>query len=115
MNATQKRKLRALKDALDVICSINDSMPVRQAAALLSVALHEASDEYATLDDVGHDTDSPSAVVSRDLLSLGARNRMKKPGYGLVESFADYQDLRRKPYKLTPKGRKIITNIVEAL
>lgn len=119
MNAEQKRKLWNLKAALDVLCEVNESMPVRQAAALISVAIRQAEDKYATLDEVGADTDSPSAVVSRDLLGLGEAARTldksgrRKPGLGLVESFTDYLDRRRKPYRMTRKGHALIKKLTE--
>lgn len=115
MNASQKKKLRALKDALDELCVINESMPVRQAMALLSVALHEADGGEADMRDVGKDIQAPSAVVSRDLLGLGKRTRTGKPGFDLIESFEDYTDLRRKPYRLTAAGKKLIKQITEVL
>lgn len=111
MNASQTRKLRALKEALDLLCEINESMPVRQAAALLSVALREAQHGEADLRDVGHDINAPQAVVSRDLLGLGKLTRSRKPGLGLIQSFEDYTDLRRKPYKLTKKGTEVIQEL----
>lgn len=115
MNTTQKRKLRALKDALDQLCEINESMPLRQAMAFLSVAILEAEGKEADMRDVGKDINAPSAVVSRDLLGLGKRKRGGKPGFDLIESFEDYTDLRRKPYKLTKGGHKLVDNLTEVL
>lgn len=107
--------MRALMKALDLLADQNDGMPVRQAMALLSVALHEADHGEAELKDVGRDTQSPSQVVSRDLLGLGKRTRTGKPGLDLVEAFEDYQDLRRKPYRLTKAGHRLIKQLTEAL
>jgi len=115
MNATQTRKLRALKDALNLLCDINESMPVRQAMALLSVALFEGAGGEADMRDVGKDICAPQAVVSRDLLGLGKRMRGGKPGLDLIESFEDYTDLRRKPYRLTKSGQKALKKLTEAL
>lgn len=109
-------KIVKAQNVLAHLAEVYPGMPVRQALAFLSVAHHEAVDKHATLEDVGHDTDSPSAVVSRDLLGLGVRRRNKdKPGFGLVESFTDYQDLRRKPYRLTRKGKALMKQITEAI
>lgn len=115
MNTAEKRKLRALKAALNSLCDINESMPVRQAMALLSVALFEADGGEADMRDVGKDIRSPQAVVSRDLLGLGKRTRGGKPGLDLIESFEDYQDLRRKPYRLTKGGRVALKKLISAL
>ena len=115
MNAKEKRQVRGLMAALDKFCDLNDGMPIRQAMALLSVALQEAEHGEAELREVGKDTQSPSQVVSRDLLGLGKRTRTGKAGLDLVRSFEDYNDLRRKPYKLTPAGKRFMKTILEAL
>lgn len=115
MNTKERRQIQSLSSALDVLCEARESMPLRQAMAFLSVAMHESTDKYATLEEVGRDTGAPAAVVSRDLLGLGPRTRLKKPGLGLIESFSDYQDLRRKPYRLTADGKKLLKKLLEEL
>lgn len=114
---TNVKQLKTMFNALDVLISnTNESMPLRQALALLSVAIHEGQGgELADLRDVGKDTGAASAVVSRDLLGLGKRGRTGKPGLGLIAVTEDYTDLRRRPYGLTAKGRKVIDRLKEAL
>ena len=113
---TKAKSLTTIFKALDaLIDQTNESMPLRQALALLSVAIHEEQGELADLREVGKDTGAASAVVSRDLLGLGKRGRTGKPGLGLIAVQEDYTDLRRRPYGLTPKGRKAIAKVKEAL
>lgn len=115
MNAKQKRQMKALFKALDIIADEYEGMPLRQAMAFLSVAINEADYGAAELKDVGRDTRAPAQVVSRDLLGLGKRARSGAPGLGLIETYEDFQDLRRKPYRLTKAGHTLIKQLSEAL
>ena len=116
LKTQERKKLEVLFAALDVLIdNTNESMPLRQALSLLSVAIREQQEGSADLRDVGHDTGANSAVASRDLLGLGKRGRTGKPGLGLIAAEEDYTDLRRKPYKLTPHGHTVMRKLLETL
>ncbi len=116
MNTHERRKLEKLFTAIDtLIDGTAEGMPLRQSLALLSVAIRETQEGSADMRDVGKDTGANSAVVSRDLLGLGKRQRSGKPGLGLIAAEEDYTDLRRKPYKLTKKGHAVVHKLLEAL
>jgi DNA-binding MarR family transcriptional regulator len=51
--------------------------------------------------------------MSRHLLDLGEIDRTKQPGLGLVEGRTNITNQREKIYGLTPKGRALVTTIVE--
>ncbi len=116
MKTQERRKLQILFNVMDVLIdNTSESMPLRQALSLLSVAIRESQEGSADLRDVGRDTGANSAVVSRDLLGLGKRSRTGKPGLGLISAEEDYTDLRRKPYKLTPHGKTVMRKLLEVL
>ena len=101
---------------LAVLCNeLDASMPLRQALAFLSVALRETpdADGRGTVEmiDVQRDTNAKSAVTSRDLLGLGKRKRSGKGGLGLIKATECDEDLRRKFYKLTPAGHRVIRRL----
>jgi DNA-binding MarR family transcriptional regulator len=48
-------------------------------------------------------------------MDLGARNRKREPGFGLIEVRPDSVDLRRNEYYLTPKGKSLINQLVDIL
>ena len=115
MRANEKKKLNSLIEAFGALCEVNESMPARQALTLLVTAKMEADGLEVDMQAVGKATRAPSAVVSRDLLGLGKRTRMGKPGLDLVESYEDYNDLRRKPYRMTKKGHTVIQKMLAKL
>lgn len=113
--STQTRKLQAAFELLTVLCDdVDDAMPVRQALALVSVAIRTLVDGEADLRDVAKDTKSVSAVASRDLLGLGMRLRNGEAGHDLIAVKQDFKDLRRRPYVLTKKGHALVAKLVEA-
>lgn len=124
--SAQARKLQAAFDLLSVICNeVADEMPIRQALALVSVALRSSRDGYAEVKDVAEDTRSNGAVASRDLLVLSAQGRgTGKPGYDLIAvdmgaigptAPGRRADLRRRPYVLNKRGKEVADKIAAAL
>lgn len=112
--AVQTRKLQAAFDLLEILCDdVSDTMPIRQALAFVAVALRATVDGEADLRDIAKDIKKESAVASRDLIVLGRRDRQMRPGHGLIAVHEDYKDLRRKPYRLTPKGQAIVNRLLE--
>ena len=61
--------------------------------------------EYAKLAGVGQ------TVMTRHLLDLGLQTRRRDPGLGLVEAYIDPLDLRKHPYRLTPKGEALMRRV----
>ena len=52
-----------------------------------------------------------SSTVSRNLGVLGDWSRKRQPGMGLITAQPDAMDRRRKPIRLTPKGRQLLRMI----
>lgn len=116
MKTSDRRKLETLYNALvGVANGMGDTMPIRQAIALLSVAIREQQEGAADLRDVMADTGASSPVASRDLLILSKKGRSKKGGLDLIKTREDYTDLRLRKYVLTPKGNALIDSILEGL
>lgn len=114
--ATQTRKLQAAFDLLSILCDdVSDTMPIRQARAFVAVAMRATVDGEADLRDIAKDIKANSAVASRDLLVLGKRGRVGRPGFDLIAVREDYTDLRRRPYRLTGKGQSVVNKLLEAV
>lgn len=103
--------LNALREVTKAIGQATDpNMPWHRGLVLLTVALYDKegidSRELARLCGL------TPALVSRNLGELGEWSRLQRPGLGLVETSTDYADRRRKPVKLTAKGRKLMDKIL---
>jgi DNA-binding MarR family transcriptional regulator len=57
----------------------------------------------------------PAAVMTRNLLDIGDRNRRREEGYGLVTQERDKFDLRKHNAKVTPKGKALLHKVMTAL
>jgi DNA-binding MarR family transcriptional regulator len=76
--------------------------------AFLLVALNEGS----SLRDIVELSGKPQSTMSRHLLDLGERNRRMEQGLDLVAWRIAPEELRRKEYYLTPKGRALLRRIL---
>ncbi len=73
------------------------------AEAFLLVCLYEG----ASLTDLCRISGQPQSTMSRNLLDLGPRARNEQPGLGLVRWRHPIEELRRKEYFLTARGRAL--------
>jgi DNA-binding MarR family transcriptional regulator len=104
----EERRLRALVHILDYFEDHAPQIPASMIEAFLLVALNEG----CSLRDIVELSGRPQSTMSRHLLDLGERNRRMEPGLGLVDWRIAPEELRRKEYYLTPKGRGLLRRIL---
>lgn len=90
---------------------IEPTMPTQLAYTFLIVATHPGISVSEVADLAGFKL----STASRHLLDLGERNRKKEPGFGLVEVSVDPNELRRKTFTLTPRGKHLLNQIMTAM
>lgn len=100
--------MQALAGICDELQKLDPGMPLGRLEAFLLVVLHEG----ASLKDLCDISGQPQSTLSRHLLDLGQRNRRMGPGLRLVEGRIDPYELRKKQYRLTPKGRKLLERLL---
>jgi DNA-binding MarR family transcriptional regulator len=105
--ADEELRLRALIRLLDEFAD----MPTGMASTFLRVAMNEG----CSLKDVVELSGKPQSTMSRYLLDLGERDRTGKPGHGLVAWRIAPEELRRKEYRLTAKGKALLHRILSDL
>jgi DNA-binding MarR family transcriptional regulator len=105
------RLLHKAKLMLAAFSNVNPTMPIQVATTFLIVAMNEGS----SLVDIQKYSGFRQSTISRHLMDLGARNRKREPGFGLIEVRPDSVDLRRNEYYLTPKGKSLINQLVDIL
>ena len=88
--------------------SISGDMPMAQAYCLLLIAQYEG----LSLKDLAHRADIGMASASRYVSSFSKVGPRGEPGLGLVESFEDPMERRKKIIRLTARGRTVVNKIL---
>lgn len=109
--AQSRRQLRAIYEAINSFRDLSHTMPVGEVAMFLLVALNEGG----SLTDLAETADMKKSTASRYLLDLSDKTRAGGPGYGLINRETDPDELRRNMYSLSPKGRKLIQQLTQAI
>jgi len=81
-------------------------------AVFLFVAVHGGKEGVA-MQTISDDLDMAQSSVSRNCYKLADVNRHKKTGIGLVQTFEDPMERRRKLVSLTSKGKRVYNTLLE--
>jgi DNA-binding MarR family transcriptional regulator len=103
--------LASLLASVEPFREIRGTMPLQYVIAFVLVAMEEGLGvgEYAKQAGVS------MSVMSRHLLDIGERNRHKDPGFGLVYSKPDPNELRKSEVYLTDKGKALKHRLIRQL
>lgn len=108
---TTRRRLTYVSRLIEGFRSADPEMPMQTAATLMIIALNEG----CTLVDITERLGMASSSASRNVSYLSKVHRLGKPGLNLVETRVDVMDRRRKHHHLTPKGRALVTRLLETM
>lgn len=103
--------LNRLFQCCEELRKLEDQMPMQKVATLILIAMHEG----VTMKQLAEWTGTSQASCSRNLAALGEVHRLGKPGLGLVVTKEDPVEPRRKVAFLTPRGRRVISSLLEHL
>jgi DNA-binding MarR family transcriptional regulator len=107
----EKAVLASLLKALRPFRELNSTMPLQYVTAFLQVAVAEGRTvtEYAKI------LGTSQSLMTRHLADIGVINRYHETGYDLIETKTDLMDRRNKRSLLTPKGHRLVGQILGAL
>jgi DNA-binding MarR family transcriptional regulator len=90
---------------------LDSTMPLQLAYTFILCATYEGE----SIGDISRRAGFAVSTTSRHILDLGEYDRLKNPGFGLVETRIDPMELRRKTVHLTPKGRNLLNQIINTM
>lgn len=106
---------KKLSSVLSTLRQVDSDLSIVSAHTFALVAL--AGDQGVYQMDLVDRLGVSKAAVSRAIAALSDRRRTTKGqgGYGLVSLEADPDDIRRKFVRVTPKGKKLLSDIAEVI
>lgn len=111
LGAEARRSVSYALRVVEFLRIIDNDMPIQTAATFLIIAQHEGLSAVEIKERLG----MASSTASRNIAALSERHRLGKPGYGLVLQREDPLDRRRKTHHLTPKGRRLLGQLIGAV
>jgi len=96
---------------IDLFRTLDARMPSSYIRAFLAVCLKPGAGPTDYAKDMG--TIQP--IMSRLLLEIGKKARERDEGLGLVDRQASPESLRNQEYYLTPKGRHLLSQILNTI
>lgn len=110
----KKRKLiRKGLRFLEEFKKLDSEMPLQQIITLVEVAL--ASEEGINISDLAVRVGNSTSSTSRNVAILGEYGRGKSKGLEVMKAVVNPMDRRYQLVKLTPKGERVIDQLVEVM
>ena len=94
---------------IETMRAVDPEMGMQQAATLFFIASHPKCHQQDMEKALGFSQSS----ASRNVASLSKMHRLGKPGLDLVTSMEDPAWRRRKILNLTPKGARVVNNVLD--
>jgi DNA-binding MarR family transcriptional regulator len=113
----QKKEGKTMSSGLNLLKIIEEmrkfdtQIEAQAIAVFLFVAVHGGRDGVA-MQTISEELDISQSSVSRNAYKLGDINRHKKIGVGLLETFEDPMERRRKLVRLTSKGKRVYSTLL---
>jgi len=91
----------------------DNQIEAQAIAVFFFVATHSDKQEGIAMQTISEELDMAQSSVSRNCYKLADVNRHKKTGIGLVQTFEDPMERRRKLVSLTAKGKRVHNTLLE--
>lgn len=100
---------------LEVFRAIDPDMLMGEAVSFLMIAQGETPEGGISVTDLSNKGGFALSSASRYVQSLGKMDRHRRPGFEIVSDEVDPMERRKKILRCTPKGRRIVTQLRNAM
>jgi DNA-binding MarR family transcriptional regulator len=104
LNNSARTGIPSIVKLLSVFLALDAKFPLSYAIVFLEVA----GSEGITLQELHRQTGMPVSTLSRITGALSDRRQKNARSYGLLRRQTDPGNTRRKPFYLTPEGKKLL-------
>ena len=107
MDRNEERRFTTLLEAFEEFRELDPDMPIQYATSFLYICRYEGLSIKTLMDLIKLRQSS----ASRNVSALSEWHKFDKPGLGLVQTFEDPKDRRKKTIELTEKGKKVFAQL----
>lgn len=111
LSEEERKRLRKVKRVIELFRQLEGRMPSSYIDAFLAVALEPGKGPTAYAKDIN----SIQPITSRVLLEIGPKARTKENALELVDRQQSPTSFRDQEYFLTPRGRKLMRDILKVM
>lgn len=112
VRSTMSKRLRKQLRLIERFRELDAEMQAQTVAIFLYIA---NSPVPVKMQDIADDLGLAQSSVSRNVAALSDWTRHRKKGHNLVEAFEDPMERRRKLVRLTTKGKRFTTSLLDIL
>lgn len=111
MDKKTQENLRTALHLIEAFRSLDENMPIQQAAVFLTIALNEGASQK----DIAEIANLGQGSASRNIAAFLSLNRFKRKGHNLLRAESDPMELRIKRHYLSKKGTEFAQNLAQIL
>lgn len=104
--------LRRLSAVLSAVRVVDETMPIQEFATFLEIAKRDGEISVMEISTI---LGMSQSSATRNVQALTDIDSKKKPGVFLVETRTDRMDMRKKYCHLTPKGKRLVEQILNIM
>lgn len=115
LNAEQATSVRKIIQALELLRTIDQDMPIGAAVSFMLVAQGETKDSGISVTEMAKLGDFALSTASRYMNYLNLKDRRGNAGLELIDDPRDPEDDRRKVLILSAKGRRVVSQLTNII
>jgi DNA-binding MarR family transcriptional regulator len=116
LSGADLKTLKGFALVLEEFRKHDPEVPVQTVLAFIyAIELNETMEEGPTIKEIGDKLGVSTSSASRNIMAHCEVNRLRKQGYGTLETYEDPLRRIQKKVRLTPKGERVLQSVLHGL